>query len=148
MREIIIVEERPWMIQDAVKDLQQRGFTASKVLYVHSIFGYANLKAEFIRKFTDETGVQVIDIKTESELIREISDLKSNENNVFFIGYRSDCNEIVTCIDYMKHQGLDNRLWLYTILGNPDNLYRITKNVLPTKEFTVWDTTQCETLTI
>lgn len=33
MREIIIVEERPWMIQDAVKDLQQRGFTASKVLY-------------------------------------------------------------------------------------------------------------------
>ena len=145
MKEIVIVEDCPWLIQDAVSELTKHGIKVSKLLYLHNRVGFGDVKERLVRTFEYNTGVAVVDIKTEDEFVANMEKLYTFDDIVFLINFYSRCSDDKVSVKYMKYKGFGDKFWLYKlpVYGDIGDLCGASPNVIPMIDYEnaplVWD---------
>lgn len=161
MKKIIIVEDKPWVTQNAVCELQNSNVEVMRVVYYPNAFGDNEEKKKLLSDFKEKTHVEIDTVENQEAFIEKMEELYSQEDVVFFMDYdlKGDSTmepENRINIRYTKHkeymEGMNvkvRKIWFYTVSGsgNVDIIMRnFPKNILYVKKYMqgqlTWDMDQ------
>ena len=150
MKKIIIVEDKPWITQDAICNLQKKNAVVSKMIYYPNTFGDNNEKKNLMVEFKAKTKVEVDEEFSQEEFVKKMEELYQIENIVFFMDYelKGDFTEeadkrINVRYARYKEYGQEfnyelRKIWFYiaSSVGNASVLYHnFPNNVLPVTKY-------------
>lgn len=149
MKKIVIVEDKPWVTQDAVCSLQQKNVNVERVVYYPNAYGDEDEKRRLLDEFKNRTSVEINKVQTQEEFVNKMEELYQMEDIIFFMDYelKGDSTEEADKrinIRYAKYKEYGNgiepekrRIWFYTsssvanvaILNQnfPDRVLPVTK---------------------
>lgn len=84
MKKVVIIEDKPWVTQDAVKLLQDK---LEAVIYYPNNVGNPNEKEKLLRDFEDTLGRAVEKVETQEEFVRKMEKYYNDPEIVFLMDY-------------------------------------------------------------
>ena len=87
MKNIIIVEDKPWVTQEAVCALKEKKASVIKIVYYPNAYGDENEKKNLMDEFKEKTAVAVDEGRTQEEFVNKMEELYELENTVIFMDY-------------------------------------------------------------
>ena len=150
MKRVIIVEDKPWITQEAVCDLQEKNINVIKVVYYPNVFGDEKEKKKLMDEFKIKTNVEVEEVSSQEEFVNKMEELYQLEDVVFFIDYelKGDSTEEADKrinVRYARYKEYregfkpeQRKIWFYTAssAGNVAVLYHnFPENVLPVTKY-------------
>ena len=149
MKKIIIVEDKPWVTENAVCNLQKKNIDVVKMVYYPNSFGNEKEKKRLMDAFKEKTKVEVDEVYTQEEFVNKMEELYELENVVFFMDYElkgdftEEANKRIN-VRYARYKEYgegfnsnERKIWFYTAssVGNvavlyhnfPDNVLLVTK---------------------
>lgn len=126
MKEVVIVEDKPWVTGKAVQNLQQKGVSVLRIVYYPNAFGDEDEKKRLIGELLKKTNVEIDKVTNQEEFVEKMQELYEADNVVFFMDY--DLKGDFTMepdsrinIRYAKHKEKINpekrKIWFYTVTG-------------------------------
>lgn len=126
MKRIVLVEDRPWVVETSVKELMDKEVQFAATLFYPNNQLYREKQDELIDKFKENTGIEVIQIKSLEDFVYQMDEFFSDKKNIFLVDYdlkgdmRADDFDDRVNIRYAKNknvEGSDSRIWFYTSGG-------------------------------
>lgn len=133
MKKIVIVEDRPWVTEEAVKKIQEENIEIVAMVFYPNLNSPKQKQEQLIEKFKKNTGVDVKTVSSQREFEEVMDILYQKEENVFLMdfdlkgdGSTNFDNRInVRYVKKREREEHENkRFWIYTT-GNVD-----VKNIL------------------
>lgn len=87
MKKIVIVEDKPWITQNAICDLQKKNINVIKMVYYPNAFGDEKEKKKLMDLFKEKTKVEVDEVSSQEEFVNKMEELYQLEDVVFFMDY-------------------------------------------------------------
>lgn len=140
---IVIVDDRPYFMWEAIGKLRDIGVNEIVLLYFHGTYTYRSEKDYEIEQKCTELNVKLSHIKTNLEFRKQLNAYYEDKDTIFFVEYNlGDKTEFEDRIDIIyakeKKQKGDFRIWFYTTQGEQiiDRLNRtFDDHTIPTVQF-------------
>lgn len=130
MKNMIIVEDKPWITKAAILDLQKKSVKVSCIVYYPNKIGDPKEKEKLLNDLKESTGVPVETVNGQEQFVKTMEKLYSQENTVFLMDYdlTSDSQypfDSRINILYARHKEYedknvapeDRKIWFYTVSG-------------------------------
>ncbi|MCI8976937.1 MAG: hypothetical protein HFI99_07870 [Lachnospiraceae bacterium] len=72
MKKIVIVEDKPWITQNAICDLQKKNINVIKMVYYPNAFGDEKEKKKLMDLFKEKTKVEVDEVSSQEEFVNKM----------------------------------------------------------------------------
>lgn len=120
MKRIVVVDDRPWKMQESIRELQSQGLNFFKTIYYPSCY-LNHSDDEWIEEYKRVTGMDVIRVNDMMEFINMMDDLYTNPDIVFFMDYdlkgnmsRDDFFSRINVKYALSEDKEQRRIWFYT----------------------------------
>lgn len=129
MKKMIIVEDRPWVVKNAVVELGKRDVSVEKIIYYPNSYGDEADKQKQLDEFKKTTKTPIITIKEKIDVVKEMERCYEESDVVFLMDYDLE-NDLSILPDerfnlrYVKRKEYEDnmcaskrRIWFYTTTG-------------------------------
>ncbi|MDE5590025.1 MAG: hypothetical protein K2J60_12965 [Acetatifactor sp.] len=120
-KKIVIVDDRPWKMQDCIQKLQKEGIIFCKTIYYPNNTIVRKEQQELMEEYKQSTGIEVVQVNDQSEFLVKMDELYVDPNIIFLMDYdlKGDMNRndffarINVKYAIAKDQN-EKKIWFYT----------------------------------
>lgn len=135
-KKIVIVDDRPWKMQESIKELQEAGIVFCKTIYYPNNTIDRATQNELMEDYKQSTGIEVVQVNGQSEFLAEMDELYRDPDIIFLMDYDlkgdMDRNDFFTRINVkyaLVKDHIEKKIWFYT--SGPNDIKGLLRETFP-----------------
>lgn len=134
-KKIVVVDDRPWKMQESILELQKKGVVFIKTFYYPNNTLDRKIQYELMEEYKRKTAIKVVQINSQSEFIKHMDEMYGNSDVIFLMDYdlkgNMDRNDFFARINvkYALKKDQEKKIWFYT--SGPNDIKGILRETFP-----------------
>ncbi len=120
-KKIVIVDDRPWKMQESIQELQKEGIIFCKTIYYPNNMIDRATQQELMDNYKESTGIEVVQVNDQSEFLAKMDELYGDPEIIFLMDYDlkgdMDRNDFFARINVkyaLAKDKTEKKIWFYT----------------------------------
>lgn len=135
-KRIVIVDDRPWKMQESIQNLQKEGIVFYKTIYYPNNTIPKEAQNELMEAYKESTKIEVVQVNTQSEFLDEMNKLYGIKDIIFLMDYdlkgdmsRDDFFTRINVKYALSKDQNEKKIWFYTT--GPNDIKGLLRETFP-----------------
>ncbi len=134
-KKIVVVDDRPWKMQESIRILKEKGIEFYKTIYYPNNTIDSERRNELMAEYKRNTGIEVVQINSQSEFIEQMDKMYSMSDVIFLMDYdlkgNMDRNDFFARVNvkYALQKDQEKKIWFYT--SGPNDIKGMLRETFP-----------------